>query len=426
MTMQRKAPATQTFSTLAVPTQIVTNHGDGVTLHTIDYGTLPACGVSVIWECGKAELGLPAVFLPSLMTEGLPGKDSGAVAREIDMLGGFLNPRAGRHYGSLTLMGLSENMPRLLDLMRGMILTPTLPENSFNHLKARKVAARKVDLSKMASRASDMAHTLYMGRNHPYALPVAPEQYAAVNYSDMAKAHQAMRTNGHIHVFASGNMTPGFNEALIEFCNAVAPTGQPAPIKLQQAAHEPSGDVFIEMPGAGQCAVVCSIPTIGRQDAEYAELRHLITALGGYFGSRLMANVREKQGLTYGISAQLLGDHEGGCIRILASCDPAYRMRVLDAINSEIHKLCSQPMPDYELELVKREITRNLAQVLETPFSVADYYENNIIVGTPSNYFDAQFSSITRMTPQRIQELALKYLDTAPRHRVIAGTDGFV
>lgn len=70
------------------------------------------------------------------------------------------------------------------------------------------------------------------------------------------------------------------------------------------------------------------MPTVLRSDADYIPLRILVTALGGYFGSRLMTNIREDKGYTYGISASLLGYRNNSFISISCQCDTSHTWQV--------------------------------------------------------------------------------------------------
>jgi predicted Zn-dependent peptidase len=144
-------------------------------------------------------------------------------------------------------------------------------------------------------------------------------------------------------------------------------------------------------------------------------------ALGGYFGSRLMTNIREDKGYTYGISSALLGNWEGGVITISTQCDNNYSMAVIDEIKKEVSNLKKNDFCTDELNRLKRFAMTQIAGILDSPFTIMDYYENQRHVLTSVDYYNQMQQSINLLTSQRISELADKYLDINEFRISIAG-----
>ena len=144
-------------------------------------------------------------------------------------------------------------------------------------------------------------------------------------------------------------------------------------------------------------------------------------ALGGYFGSRLVANIREEKGLTYGITASLNGSPEGSYVEISAMCDKKYAGQVLDEVASELKLLATDPPRGAEIERLKLSATTSLAEMLDTPFSRMGYYMTQVLVGTPDNYFEEQCRQIRLLTSDSIAEMASRYLDPQFLYSVISG-----
>ena len=163
------------------------------------------------------------------------------------------------------------------------------------------------------------------------------------------------------------------------------------------------------------------MPSIPRSHPDYETLRAVVVALGGYFGSRLMTVIREEKGLTYGISAALLGHREGSYITISSQCDNRYTNTVVEEIGKEIARLACEPMSEDELTTLKRYIRSNLAASFDTPFSAMDYFTTQRHVGSPPDYLDRQQRALDRLTPNVIMDFARKYLVEPDKYITIAG-----
>ena len=144
-------------------------------------------------------------------------------------------------------------------------------------------------------------------------------------------------------------------------------------------------------------------------------------ALGGYFGSRLMTTIREEKGLTYGITAALIGSQEGAYLKISAQCDKSFTAAVLDETRNELRRLVTDPPRGEELQRLKLHAQSALAEMLDTPQSIATYYITELLVNTPTNYYDMQQDSIDAFGPDKCAALAEKYLNPDKLLTAIAG-----
>jgi predicted Zn-dependent peptidase len=144
-------------------------------------------------------------------------------------------------------------------------------------------------------------------------------------------------------------------------------------------------------------------------------------ALGGYFGSRLMSNIREEKGLTYGISASLCGNYEGAYVEIDAQCDASFVEQVVEESRKEIASLWENPPRDEELHRIKLRVWSSLASIADTPFATSDYYITRRIVGTTDSYFQDQMEALKNLTSHRIAEIAKKHLNPDALTVAIAG-----
>ena len=180
----------------------------------------------------------------------------------------------------------------------------------------------------------------------------------------------------------------------------------------------------IQKNGSLQSAVAISLPAIARSHPDYNPLRMTVTALGGYFGSRLMSNIREDKGYTYGISAALLGSLDGSYITINAQCDNRHTEALIEEVRKELTDMVRRPLDESELDRLRFNVASDLASTLDSPMTMMDYYELNLTVGTPADYFEARRKTLADITPEKVCEMAGKYLNPDMLRISIAGDMG--
>jgi predicted Zn-dependent peptidase len=249
------------------------------------------------------------------------------------------------------------------------------------------------------------------------------EQIAAISYQDVVKAYNLGTKHSKINIYIGGRIDEALLKAVRTFSANLRPTlADDFKFEIADMQPEPTQWQRIEVEHSLQNALSASIPTITRNHPDYINLRLTVIALGGYFGSRLMSNIREEKGLTYGISSVLMGMREGAHAQINAQFATGHSQEVIDEVHHELQVLATEPMGDEELTRLKRFVTSNLASTLDSPFAIMDYYQNQALVGTPDDYFDAQFRCINTLNAETIMRMASQYLNPDEMRIVTAGS----
>ena len=226
-------------------------------------------------------------------------------------------------------------------------------------------------------------------------------------------AHETRLDPKGMHVYLSGLLTDRMiSEAEQIFSEIPAKSPFPLP-RLVFPEHSTGARTHVDMPHALQSGVQMSIASIGRNHPDYIALRMAVIALGGYFGSRLMLNIREDKGLTYGISASLYGYRHSSFITISSQTDPSTVERLIEESILEIENMKnpSTYSPD-EIDRLSRFVLSELAGVLDTPFSRCDFLQTEVTAATPPGYFAMQEHTARTLTPELLADMASKYFDT--------------
>lgn len=423
------APQVHAMAWQPLPDQQVVTTAGGVTMHIVDSGELPANRVSLIWNYGVAQgtvqTGLPgaATMVPQLMMEGTASRTGSQIAEAFDFAGAMTRSRAVDQYTVLDVMGLNDSTPRMLRVMADVYANATIDPRVFDSLLVKAVNQRRLQLTQPMLVAQEAVGTSIAGAAHPYLQPVSPEKMATLTRDDVWQAYRTGTARTGLHIFFGGKLDGAIRDALFGLADALRPqpVSDPYVCPIVPFSPESAGRRHIAMPQSLQTAVAAAIPAVPRQHPDYNSLRLTVMALGGYFGSRLMTNIREEKGLTYGISASLMGTREGAYIYIAAQCAAGTADIVIAEIQNEMRRLADQPMGADELTRLKRYVASQLMSTLDTPLSVLEYYITHLTVGTPDDYFAAQFRAIESLTPDTIQRIAATYLRPDALHIVTAG-----
>lgn len=418
-------PKVYDFAKLCLPKVDSVVMDNGVRLISLDSGNQPIVQLTLIWDGGKLDFDNPAVPVLSALglREGASATDGDAVEQIIDFNGAWLKCEARDHNTMLVLTCLSDRLPHLLPLIKEMIEVPTFPEDRLKRQKEKMAASWELQQKKVDYHADCAAMKQVAGNGHPLTLEATPELIYSADTDNLLSAHQMIFNTGTLTAYLAGSISKETKQSVEKFIENL-PTPRSTLIERRIYPFSPdynNREIIINREGALQSAVTFSIPTIGRCHPDYSSLRLAALALGGYFGSRLMTNIREERGLTYGISAALYGYHEGGMIMISTQCDNRNVKEVIEQTSAELSRMVENPPEGEELKRVRQTAGTNLAAILDSPFSIIGHIASERLSAAPQDYFKRQSDALEMMTPESISSISERYLRIDKMMCAIAG-----
>ena len=430
MTLDRsKAPRISEFPERPIPAERVVTTPGGVTVHFVDNGTIEANRVDVLAMFGNRQSTVLygsddyAAFAPQLVLEGTAAMDGATLAEALDYAGASVHTGNSETAIRWSVMSLNDSTPSLLDTLADVLTAPALPEDKFEKLRLKALQNFELARTRPATVAADALVPLVNGPEHPYLRKPDKQDIKDMSYQALVEMYAQAIGHSPLHVFFGGCLTPALEDAVMRFADRLRPSVPTDMIDVPVVPMSPEVPqrLHIDMPQSLQTAVTAAIPAIGRDHPDYIPLRLTVMALGGYFGSRLMSNLREEKGLTYGVNAALLGRHEGAYTLVNAQCLAETGQLVLDEIAAEMRRLATEPMDTAELGRLKSYAMSQLMSTLDTPMAIVDYYINRLVVGTPDGYFDAQQRAIRALDPDTVLRMSTLYLTPTALRAVTAG-----
>ena len=418
-----KAPQIKPFGPLTLPGEEVTILSNGLVLHTLNGGDQEVVRLDLVAEGGTADCDNPCIasFAAELLREANTSQSSDEIADLIDYNGAWLNSSASGHFTTLQLSSLASKLENLAPTVIECFTQPQFPVKAFEIIRAKGAARQKLNFSRVSFLANSDNRKLMSGNDHPESFVPSIAEIEAISRENLTDFHQKILSATRTHAYLCGRFSSQQLDRLCSILETIPTADSPSPIHIVPFSPATPTTNIIRKTGSLQSAVVMSLPAIPRSHPDYNALRMTVTALGGYFGSRLMMNIREDKGYTYGISASLLGSAEGSYISIAAQCDNRYTEALIDEVRSELRRMAEEPLTDEELTKLKFNVASDLASTLDSPMTVMDYYELIRTVGIPEDYFYARQKTVDMITKDMICELSRRYLDPAQLRISIAG-----
>lgn len=422
---RKNPPAVSSFSRLELPATTESVLDNGVRLVMLDAGDREITRIMVVRDGGVIEADNPgvAVVLPELSMEGTARFSAESIADIIDFNGARCRASAHLHHLSTTLTTLTSKLPAVMPILTDVVSSPLLPDSSLAAIADKAASKIEINMQRVTYQAARGLTIMTKGANHPASRETTPEMMRSITRADVTDFFRRGLNPRSMTLFVSGRLNDAIIESLNRTIGSIEPLGKG--IEVDYTPFHPSEvqqTMTTDRPGSLQSAVAMGIPSIGRTDEDYIPLRLAVIALGGYFGSRLMSNIREDKGLTYGIGASLVGGIEGSTIEIMTETDNRYVYPLIEEVKNEIFRLHDPATyTTDEIERMKRYLMTTLASALDTPFTVMDTYANILFSGTPDDYFARQQDFIESMSGATLAEAAAKYIDPDRMYISIAG-----
>lgn len=372
--------------------------------------------------CYEESSPLLAEITASAIFEGNAKQDAVTVAEQLDYLGTLRQQSSFDHRCGIVLSSLNSSFAKTCDILLQSLSTPTFPNRQVEVITHSMASYVRNQLKRVRTLAENEMYRIYYGPEHPFSRSATGESVKAITCEDAKQFHHYFYSAKDTVITLAGHITDDELKTLEQTLGQWQTPVANCPLLEDIVPHRTNKKIgVITQSDAVQSAIKIRVQTPPRPHPDYLPIRILVMALGGYFGSRLMKNIREEKGLTYGISATLSGRNYEGHIDIDTECATAYTWQVIDEVKREMERLQNEPIGNNELFIVKQHMMSTLAKILDTPFSRAEYASNVFTNGFSPDYYNAQVHTIRTITPSILQEMAVSYLNPDDMIVTIAG-----
>jgi predicted Zn-dependent peptidase len=393
---------------------------NNIPLHIISAGSQPVVRLEFIIKAGSVNEDKPGLsyFTSKMLQEGSNNNSSKEISRLLDKFGAFLEVNPGHDYSVITIYTLSKHLPSVLPIIHEILFEPSFPENELETTKQIKIQNTKVNLEKTSYLSALHFRKNIFGNNHPYGNELLEEDIIRIDSNDLREFY-FKRFFAPWDLVISGSITDKeVNEINKYFGNhKLQPEEELSNVKPSPVL----GKIYIEKEGSLQCSIRVGKILVKKSHKDFIKLKIVNEFLGGYFGSRLMKNIREEKGFTYGIQSNLVALKQEGYFVIGTDVKKEFTSQTLEEIYKEILVLQQEPVDNHELETVKNYMTGSFLSEINTPFALGDKFKGVYLNGLNYDYYQKLIHTINSITPEEILETAQQYLQPESMTEVIAG-----
>lgn len=423
MVNRKRQPPIHTVEKVVLPPPSIHYLDNGIPVYSINAGTQEVCKIEWIFNAGRPyeTKKLVARATNSQLKAGIPSASAFEIAEQLDFLGASLGLPFHMDTSNIVLYTLNRNLESALGVLSEMLIKPTFPERELQTFARLSQQNLSVELTKNDVVAYRKLTEDIFGANHPYGYNSMPENYNSLKRDDLADHHRRCYIAEHCKIIISGKIDATALRLLNQYCGEIK--SGPLPDQTMPDINAPANyNVRLKGTGSLQAAIRIGRKMFNRKHPDYPGMFVLNAILGGYFGSRLMANIREDKGYTYNIYSSLDAMVHDGFFYIGAEVGNEFLQPTLKEIQLEMQRLREELVPEEELEMVRNYLLGNFLAQIDGPFQVADVLKTIIVGDLPAQFLETLVDKVKNIDAQEIKKLAEKYLQAEAMREVIVGT----
>ena len=415
-----KAPRPVIPAHLEMPPARLRTLKNGVQLYILQADEFEVVRLTLVFHAGSVTQCAPFVAgaAANLLAEGSERMSGRQIAEQLDFYGSYFEVNLDRDFIYISFCSLRKYYRELLDAAGEILLRPRFPEEEVRSYCLKRQQQLAIERTKVDTLAREELAASLFGDEHPYGVRYPEAAYAELRRGQIVDHYRRLYTAGNCMAVCSGHVGPAEEEltaALIE----QLPAGEAPALHFPAPVSRPFR--HIERPEALQSAIRMGRRLFTRPHPDFVGMQMVATLLGGYFGSRLMQNLREEHGYTYGVMASMVNLDREGYLAIATQVGAETTHEALNEIYREIERLRTEPVGEEELTLARNILTGEMMRILDGPFGIADVAIENLLSGQDSGVIDRNLQEIRAITPERIRELAQRYIAPSDLTVVVAG-----
>ncbi len=422
MINRTEAPKANSIGQINFIKPVLKKLNNGIPAYSILGGEQEMLRVEILIENKFFDANKPlnGMAVSALLKNGTKTHSAKELVEIVDYFGAFLDAEYTSDRIIVTLYVLEKYFSDVLPILKEVVLESAFPEEELVIYRRNQQQKFKVNIQKNDFLVKKVfAHELF--GNTPYGIDIQLEHYDALTRQDLVDYYTQSFVPENMTILISGNVQAYQLNKINELFGEIPISGESSKA-LEYIFESTTGrKVYIEKPDALQSAIRVGTISINRNHPDYVGLCVLNCVLGGYFGSRLMTNIREDKGYTYGVGSALIPLKEVGQFFITTEVGVDVCASALEEIYKEIELLRNEEISLSELELVRNFMLGSLLGSLENIFSHTQKFKNLLASGLDYDYYDHYIKVVKTIDSAALKALANKYLDPSNFIEVVVG-----
>lgn len=359
-----------------------------------------------------------AGFANSLLLSGTADKTSIRIHEELDSLGAFVDQEIAQEISIVSLYCLRQNAPEASAILVDAIQNVIFEENEVSDMLREKKQNFLVSSEKVGVLVRRAFQKQLFSNSPLYNRQLELEDLEEVSIPELKKFHKEFYLQGLTKVVVVGNLEQDYIDRLIDSVGGWSKSGKPV---FEKDIVNIPGKTHVEKSDAIQTAIRMGIPLFNKTHEDFLDFQILQTILGDYFGSRLMSNIREDKGYTYGIGSGVAEANKMGYFIIATEVGKDVAEATITEIRHEMERMQTEAVPQEELDLVKNYLLGQILKSADGPNAMMDLFMSAQLHGMDFSYYNEAIRKIQEIDQEKIIALAKKYFNWDTFSIVTAG-----
>ncbi len=413
-------PPAKTIDHLHFPWPQAYQLREGLPLFVLNAGKQPIIKLELVCDAGLwyEPLNGVAYFTAKMLQEGTQHKSAQAIAQYIDQYGASVHVQVQPDTCTFTLITLSKHLVPMLALLAELLLTPIFAEQRLAHLKHLTTQRLKVDAKKNSHVARKKLKEILFNSTHPYGRQLTETAIANITPAHLKQYYQDQLLAG-CRLLVSGQVNDQDLQTIQHYLQPL-PIPAPNPVLPPWSTQAPA-QVHLAKKDSLQNAISMGKVLFAKDHPDYLPLLVVNELLGGYFGSRLMRNIREEKGYTYGIFSSIVPLKHTSYLLIATEVIQDFAQATCQEIEQEIKTLQTAPVPEEELKTLQNYMLGSFLSEINDPFAVMEKFKAAYLYGLDQTYYEQWHETIRHISAPQIMAIADAHLSTNSFSQVIVG-----
>jgi len=391
----------------------------GNKLFCLAAGDQPVIKLEFIFKAGIRFEQKPgeAFFTAKMLKEGTLNFSANQISETLDRYGAFIEVSPGFDYTNISLHMPTEHLVKVTDVVAELLFEPFFPESELKLLQRIQKQQIKINNQKNSFVASRLFRSkLFAGS--PYGHLLDEQSIDAINTSDLISFYKKWMGR-KFEIFLTGQLDDSLIDLVLEnFGSQLKPPHSFNDFGIQPAS---SFDEHIDKQDSLQSTIYLGSACENRNHKDYPGMLLLNEVFGGYFGSRLMQNIREDKGYTYSIYSHIASLRDQAYFVINSDVKKEFVMQAKSEIEKEVRHITSELIGDSELLRAKNHLKGSILNTLTNPFAITEKLKNIYLYELGGDFYDHIFDEIDRLNADDLLQIANNQIFKSTLSSVIVG-----
>jgi len=385
---------------------------NGVDVYTIEAGAEEVMSIEWVFYAGNwyEDQNLVAATTNFLLKNGTKNKTAFQVNEHFEYYGSYLNRACYNETATVSLHCLTKHVSELLPAVRELLTDSTMPEEELAIYQQNMKQKLKVSLKKSEFIAGRLIDVYLYGEQHPYGKYSKEEDFNLLNKPQLVDFYEQYYRKGKFVMFVAGRLPANLEQLLNEQFGDLGNNEIASKAIITEPSAEKKFRISNDKDGVqGSIRIARAFPN--RHHPDFLKAQVLNSLFGGFFGSRLMSNIREDKGYTYGIHSYMQNHIHESAWMISTEAGKDVCEAAITEIYKEMKDLREELVDEEELSLVRNYMMGSILGDLDGPFQIIARWKNIILNGLDESYFYNSINTIRTVTAEELQTLAQKYFN---------------